>query len=87
MARQVLERLQLPAADRELVEFLIGNHLRMSVAAFRRDIDDPEVVRQFAELVGVEERLKMLCLIRVDVEAVSWISSPRGARNCCGGCT
>jgi [protein-PII] uridylyltransferase len=72
MAGQVLERLQLPAADRELVEFLITNHLRMSVAAFRRDIDDPDVVRQFAELVGVEERLKMLCLMTlVDVEAVS----------------
>jgi [protein-PII] uridylyltransferase len=72
MARQVLERLQLPAADRELVEFLIGNHLQMSVAAFRRDTEDPEIVQQFAELVGVEERLKMLCLMTlVDIEAVS----------------
>ena len=72
MARQVLERLRLPAADRELVEFLIENHLRMSVSAFRRDTEDPEIVRQFAELVGIEERLKMLCLMTlVDVDAVS----------------
>jgi [protein-PII] uridylyltransferase len=44
----------------------------MSVAAFRRDTEDPEIVRQFASLVGVEERLKMLCLMTLaDVEAVS----------------
>jgi len=72
MARQVLERLRLPAADCELVEFLIEHHLRMSVSAFRRDTEDPEIVRQFAELVGIEERLKMLCLMTlVDVDAVS----------------
>src|SRR5439155_27246799 len=72
MARQMLERLQLPAADREVVEFLIKHHLRMSMSAFRRDTDDPEIVRQFAELVGIEDRLKMLCLMTlVDVEAVS----------------
>mgnify|MGYP003694336921 CR=1 FL=1 len=50
----------------------VVEHLKMSVAAFRRDTEDPEVVRQFAELVGVEERLKMLCLMTLaDVEAVS----------------
>ena len=44
----------------------------MSLVAFRRDTEDPEVVRQFAGLVGVEERLKMLCLMTLaDVEAVS----------------
>jgi [protein-PII] uridylyltransferase len=44
----------------------------MSLAAFRRDTDDPEVVRQFSELVGVETRLKMLCLMTLaDIEAVS----------------
>jgi [protein-PII] uridylyltransferase len=44
----------------------------MSLAAFRRDTEDPEVVTRFAEVVGIEERLKMLCLMTlVDVEAVS----------------
>ena len=72
MARQMLERLQLPPASRDVVEFLIRHHLRMSVAAFRRDTEDPEIVRQFAELVGIEDQLKMLCLMTlVDVEAVS----------------
>jgi [protein-PII] uridylyltransferase len=72
LARQVLDRLKLPAADCETVEFLITNHLKMSVTAFRRDTEDPEIVRQFAELVGIEERLKMLCLMTLaDVDAVS----------------
>ena len=44
----------------------------MSLIAFRRDTEDPEIVRQLADLVGTEERLKMLCLLTlVDVEAVN----------------
>jgi len=57
---------------REVVLFLIRHHLRMSLAAFRRDTEDPEIVKQFAALVGTEERLKLLCLMTVvDIEAVS----------------
>ncbi len=72
MARSMLERLDLTAEGRQDVEFLIAQHLQMSRAAFRRDSDDPAVVRQFATIVGTEERLKMLCLMTlVDIEAVS----------------
>ena len=72
LARQMFDRLALPAESRAIVEFLIGHHLRMSMVAFRRDTEDPEIVKQFADLVGIEERLKMLCLLTlVDVEAVS----------------
>ena len=72
MALQMARRLALPADAVALVEFLIRHHLRMSLVAFRRDTEDPEIVRQLAELVGIEERLKMLCLLTlVDVEAVS----------------
>jgi [protein-PII] uridylyltransferase len=71
MARQMFDRLDLEPSARETVEFLVANHLKMSVAAFRRDTEDPEIVRQFAELVGVEDRLKALCLMTLaDVEAV-----------------
>ena len=67
-----LVRLQAPPDMAQTVEFLIRNHLQMSMAAFRRDTDDPEVVRQFANLVATESNLKMLCLMTlVDVEAVS----------------
>jgi [protein-PII] uridylyltransferase len=72
MASAALDRLQLPAAARETVLFLIEHHLRMSLVAFRRDTEDPQIVRDFAQLLGTEERLKMLCLLTLaDIEAVS----------------
>jgi len=72
MAETALDRLEVPPEGRQEVEFLIGQHLQMSRMAFRRDSEDPGVVRQFATLVGTEERLKMLCLMTlVDIEAVS----------------
>ena len=44
----------------------------MSLVAFRRDTEDPDVVKEFADFVGTEDRLKMLCLITLaDVGAVS----------------
>ena len=40
--------------------------------AFRRDTEDPEIVKEFSAFIGSEERLKMLTLMTlVDVEAVS----------------
>jgi len=72
MADHVLERLQVTGERRETVLFLIRHHLRMSLAAFRRDTEDPDIVKQFASLVSTEERLKLLCLMTlVDIEAVS----------------
>jgi [protein-PII] uridylyltransferase len=71
MARPMLKRLGLAAQDADEVQFLIAQHLQMSHVAFRRDSDDPAVVREFATLVGTEDRLKMLCLMTlVDVDAV-----------------
>jgi [protein-PII] uridylyltransferase len=72
MARTVLARLDLPQDARETVEVLIASHLHMSLVAFRRDTEDPDVVKRFADQVGSEDRLKMLCLLTLaDVEAVS----------------
>ena len=72
MVRGPLRRLRIGPDSIHTVEFLIRHHLKMSVAAFRRDSEDPEVARQFARLVGTEDRLKMLCLLTLaDVQAVS----------------
>jgi len=72
MAHQMFERLGLDDAQRAEVDFLVREHIKMSLVAFRRDTEDPEIVRQFAQFIGVEERLKMLCLMTLaDVEAVS----------------
>ena len=65
------ERLDLDAADRETVRFLVANHLEMS-AAMRRDVFDPSNVKSFADKVGEPERLKMLCLMTyADIKAVN----------------
>jgi [protein-PII] uridylyltransferase len=72
LAERVLDEWNLAPAARETVLFLIRHHLRMSQVAFRRDTEDPEIVREFATLIGTEERLKLLCLMTLaDVEAVS----------------
>jgi [protein-PII] uridylyltransferase len=72
MAAEALDRLQLPADARETVLFLIRHHLQMSLVAFRRDTEDPQIVAEFARLLGTEDRLKMLCLLTLaDIEAVS----------------
>ena len=72
MAVEAVERLELDAEARETVLFLIRHHLRMSLVAFRRDTEDPEIVKDFSAFIGNEERLKMLTLMTlVDVEAVS----------------
>lgn len=72
MAGHMMTRLHMAAESRELVDFLIRNHLQMSRVAFHRDTEDPEIVKTFAALVGIEERLKLLCLMTIaDIEAVS----------------
>src|SRR3954469_4561781 len=48
MAEDVLDRLQLAPERREMVQFLIREPLRMSIVAFRRDTEDPGIVREFA---------------------------------------
>ena len=45
MAEGPLRRLRVPPEAIRTVEFLIRHHLQMSVAAFRRDSEDPEVAR------------------------------------------
>ena len=72
MADGVLGRLHVSSEAREMVLFLIRHHLRMSTVAFRRDTEDPEIVKEFAAVIGTEDRLKMLCLMTLaDVGAVS----------------
>ena len=72
MAAAMMDRLGLNEDAKHTVDFLIRNHLKMSRIAFRRDTEEPEVVKQFASLFSTEEQLKMLCLLTLaDVGAVS----------------
>jgi len=71
IAEACLERLDLDAPDRETVLFLVRHHLAMG-SALRRDIFDPDAIRQIAEMMGNPERLKMLCLLTyADIKAVN----------------
>jgi [protein-PII] uridylyltransferase len=71
LARQLAARLELPAEDAGVVEFLVAHHLTMSHVAQRRDIDDPKTVTDFTDRVGDPQRLRMLYLLTyADMRAV-----------------
>jgi [protein-PII] uridylyltransferase len=62
----------LSTPDRELLEFLVENHLTMSQVAQKQDVHDPEIVAAFAARVGSERRLVALYLLTVaDVRGTS----------------
>jgi [protein-PII] uridylyltransferase len=60
LARPILERLGVSPEGRELVLFLIKNHLTMARFWQKRDLDDPRTAAAFAEVVGSAERLRCL---------------------------
>jgi [protein-PII] uridylyltransferase len=62
----------LDVADAELVGWLVGEHLTMSLTAQKQDITDPGVVDAFAARVGDERRLIALYLLTVaDIRGTS----------------
>jgi len=72
MAAKALRRFQFTREEFETVLFLIRNHLAMSSVIFRRDLDDPEVVRRFVDLVNDPGRLRLLTLMTyADIKAVA----------------
>ncbi len=62
----------LSPEDTALVGWLVEFHLIMSATAQKRDLSDPEVIREFAALVGDDRRLVALYLLTVaDVRGTS----------------
>ena len=71
-AEQFCTRHGLNEADTELVCWLVRMHLSMSSIAQRKDIHDPEVVHEFAQQIGTQERLDYLyALTAADITATN----------------
>ena len=72
LALPALERMGLAADEASTVGFLISSHLEVSTILRRRDIYDPETVRELATKMETPERLKMLTLMTLaDIKAVN----------------
>ncbi|GAB5468851.1 MAG: [protein-PII] uridylyltransferase [Rhodospirillales bacterium] len=71
VALRVGPRLGLKAEETESVAWLVRHHLAMSDTAFKRDLDDPQTIRGFVDLVQSMERLRLLLVLTVaDIRAV-----------------
>ncbi len=71
LAEEAARRLNLTAEDAEDLLFLVAQHLLMNHLAFRRDINDEQLVVRFAVDVASAERLAMLfVLTAADLAAV-----------------
>ena len=72
IAQEVCPQLGLSPEETETVSWLVLHHLVLSQTAFKRDIEDPKTILDFADLVQSPERLRLLlCLTVADMRAVS----------------
>jgi len=66
------ERHSLSQYDTDIVTFLVRQHLAMSATAQKSDLEDPDVIRKFADKVKTTERLNYLYLLTVaDIRATN----------------
>jgi [protein-PII] uridylyltransferase len=71
-ARRFCRQHGITGEDADLVVFLVGQHLTMSQVAQKQDLADPEVIRDFAAVVGTERKLTALYLLTVaDIRGTS----------------
>ena len=71
VAEKVCPRFGFSEAETETVAWLVLHHLAMSDTAFKRDINDPKTLQDFADLVQSPERLRLLLVLTVaDIRAV-----------------
>ena len=69
---QFCQRHHVSPHDTNLVSWLVEHHLLMSMTAQKRDISDPDVIRDFALVVRNETRLDYLYVLTVaDINATN----------------
>ena len=62
LASRLCNRLQIQGARRSLITFLVDNHLTFWRTATSRNLDDPEVIGEFAAIVKNQSNLDALFL-------------------------
>jgi len=71
MIPTIARRMRLNREDSQRLQFLVLNHLKMAHISQRRDLQDMEMIAQFADLMGMSENLRMLFLLTfADLKAV-----------------
>ncbi len=71
IAEETAQLFKLSDADRELLVFLVHQHLLMAHTAFRFDLSQKDPIIHFAKQVGSIERLQMLMVLScADLDAV-----------------
>jgi len=71
VAHKLCPRFGLSAAETETVAWLVRWHLLMTLSAFKRDLNDPKTIADFAGQVQSPERLRLLLVLTVvDIRAV-----------------
>src|SRR5690606_35492303 len=71
VAEEVCPGLGLTPEETETVAWLVRHHLLMSNTAFKRDLNDPQTIRDFTATVRSPERLRLLLVLTVaDIRAV-----------------
>ncbi len=71
IAAETAERLGLDQSAGDMLQWLVHKHLIMHYAAFRHNINDPQIVSKFASDVGSVRRLDLLTLMSIaDLTAV-----------------
>ncbi len=71
VADTLCPRFGLSDEETETVSWLVRYHLLMSNTAFRRDINDPQTITDFCDIVQSVERLRLLLVLTAaDIRAV-----------------
>ena len=72
IVKRFCKKHRLTKKDTDLIEWLVKNHLKMSITSQKEDLSNPKIINNFTEIIGNEERLNYLyCLTVADISATN----------------